>query len=149
MTATAVVHLIPRSAAVTGHHQQQKTCSGQSRHHAQLVGLGPRTLDPFLWPAVVHLRARIVAQIRRSRARGFKSLSDTNPLGMMRCRQSCGSLGRGALIPCARPGEGCSVQVSVIAPDVGGCGSCTLGHSSDRKLLPADPQWPTPASDHR
>jgi hypothetical protein len=28
---------------MTGHHQQQKTWSGQLRHHAQLVGLGPRT----------------------------------------------------------------------------------------------------------
>jgi hypothetical protein len=40
---TAVVHLITRSAAITGHHQQQKTWSVQLRHHAQLVGLAPRT----------------------------------------------------------------------------------------------------------
>src|SRR5690242_13610549 len=43
MTATAVIHLITRSAAITGHRQQQKTWSGQLRHHAQLVGLAPRT----------------------------------------------------------------------------------------------------------
>jgi len=43
MTATAVVHLITRSAAITEHHQRQKTWSGQLRHHAQLVGLAPRT----------------------------------------------------------------------------------------------------------
>ena len=42
-TATAVVHLITRSAAITVHHQQKKTRSEQLRHHPQLVGLGPRT----------------------------------------------------------------------------------------------------------
>ena len=36
--------------------------------------------------------------IRRSRAAGFKSLLDTNPLGTMRCRQSCDLPGRGAPI---------------------------------------------------
>jgi hypothetical protein len=33
------------SAAITRHHQRQKTWSEQLSHHAQLVGLGPRTLS--------------------------------------------------------------------------------------------------------
>src|ERR1700733_13241041 len=43
MTATAVVHLITRSTAVTGHRRRQKTWSAQLHRHAQLVGLAPRT----------------------------------------------------------------------------------------------------------
>src|ERR1700722_14002670 len=42
MTATAVVHLITRSAAITGHRQRRKTWSEQWRYYARLVGLAPR-----------------------------------------------------------------------------------------------------------
>jgi hypothetical protein len=42
-TAPAIVHLTTQSAAITGHHQEQKSWSMRSNHYAQLVGLGPRT----------------------------------------------------------------------------------------------------------
>ena len=49
-TAPAIVHLTTQSAAITGHHQEQKSWSMRSNHHAQLVGLGPRTPKPGKFP---------------------------------------------------------------------------------------------------
>jgi hypothetical protein len=51
--------------------------------------------------------------------RGFKSLADTNPLGMMRYRRSCDLPGRGAPIAdsalaAARPSDGTGAHITGI-----------------------------------